>query len=653
MVSLWWEGKLRCHTELPSVRALLRPLILGLLLIPFCVYWSQDQVIDRIFSLMVPPLAITMLVAVLNAPLRKRLPKLALSGPEIAVLYAMLATACAMAGEWMDMLAPQVYGFAIYAQNNPRFESITPFLSDWFYFKDPKILNDFAQGREEYFIRQLPLWLPKAGAWTLLLTLLCTAMLCINAILKDQWVHKEKLAFPLVQLPLVVAEGMDGKTPVFKDRLFWGAFLIVFGIDILNGLSFLYPALPKLNIRFLADMNSWFSSPPWNQTGWTPIGIFPYLAALGFLMPTDLLFSLLFFFMVRKGQQIVSYSMGNEQGVFGGGGLVPSAPYFSEQSWGAFLGLFVSAMWLARPHLKQVWEDIWSGKREPGELSHRFTFLLMIFCILGVGVIGVGIGLPFVFVLFYVVIFLVFSIAVTRLRAALGAPTHEMAFMGPHQLVLDFHGAAGLQPDLVTRTMSTFHIMNRLHRTHPMPTLMEGLYLADRTGLSGRAMFLGLVLAIALGSFGGFIAHVWLGYRWTPVSWVSGEVGGVINSITSTPRPANPTAMLAVGAGFLVVLGLDWIRFRVPGFWLHPAGYALAMNFGVDYYWFGLFIVLLVKVYMQKFYGLKGSEKLRLIAFGLVLGEFAAEFIWAIFSMLNERQATYSISINGKLGWNQ
>jgi hypothetical protein len=627
--------------------------LLGILLLPLCVYWSQDQTIDRIFSLMVPPLAITMLVAALNAPLRKKLPKLALSGPELGVLYAMLATACAMAGEWMDMLAPQVYGFAIYAQNNPRFERILPFLSDWFFFKDPKVLNDFAQGREEFFIRQIPLWLPKAGAWTLLLTLLCTAMLCINAILKDQWVHQEKLAFPLVQLPLVVAEGRDGKTLIFREKLFWGAFLSVFIIDILNGLSFLYPTLPSLNIRFLADMNGWFSSPPWNQTGWTPIGIFPYLAALGFLMPTDLLFSLLFFFFVRKGQQIVSYALGNEQGVFGGGGLVPSAPYFSEQSWGAFLGLFVTAIGFARGHLKQVWDDIWTGRQRPGELSYRFTFLLLLFCIGATGVIGAGIGLPLIFVLFYIVIFLVFSVAVTRLRAALGAPTHEMAFMGPHQLVLDFHGAAGLQPDLVTRTMSLFHMMNRLHRTHPMPTLMEGLYLADRTGLSGRAMFFGLVIAIALGSFGGFFAHVWLGYRWTPVSWVSGEVGGVINNIVSTPRPPNPTAMGAVGIGFLVVLALDWIRFRVPGFWLHPAGYALAMNFGVDYYWFGLFLVLLVKLYMQKFYGLKGSEKLRLVAFGLILGEFAAEFIWAVFSMLNERQATYSISINGKLGWNQ
>ena len=40
------------------MRALLRPLLLGFLLIPFCVFWAQDQGIDRIFSLMVPPLAV-------------------------------------------------------------------------------------------------------------------------------------------------------------------------------------------------------------------------------------------------------------------------------------------------------------------------------------------------------------------------------------------------------------------------------------------------------------------------------------------------------------------------------------------------------------------------------------------------------------------
>jgi hypothetical protein len=56
---------------------------------------------------------------------------------------------------------------------------------------------------------------------------------------------------------------------------------------------------------------------------------------------------------------------------------------------------------------------------------------------------------------------------------------------------------------------------------------------------------------------------------------------------------------------------------------------------------------------VQKFYGMKGYDKLRQLAFGLVLGEFMAELIWATFSMINERQVTYSISINGKMSWDQ
>ena len=111
--------------------------------------------------------------------------------------------------------------------------------------------------------------------------------------------------------------------------------------------------------------------------------------------------------------------------------------------------------------------------------------------------------------------------------------------------------------------------------------------------------------------------------------------------------------MAAVGVGFAFVLLLDFARFRVPGFPFHPAGYALAMNFGVDYYWFGLLIVLIVKVFVQRYYGLNGYDKLRHLAFGLILGEFVTEGIWAAFSMLNDRQATYSISINGKMGWDQ
>jgi hypothetical protein len=636
----------------------LRPLLLGLLLTPLCCYWSQDQGVDRIFSLMVPPIALTAIVALLNVPLRHRLPRLALAGGELMILYAMLSVACAMSAEWMDMVAPLSYGFGLYADQNPRWvDKILPYLSPLLFFKEGTHLQDFKNGGQpiSVIVAALPLWMPKVLMWTLLLTLLTTAMLCINTLLREQWIHQEKLSFPIVQVPLALAH--DGKQgSLWRSRFLWIAFATTFLIDVLNGFSFLYPAIPNINIRFIGDMDKWFSSPPWNQTGWTPIGIFPFISALGFFMPTDLLFSLLFFFFVRKAQQLIAFSLGNEQGVFGGGGLVPAPPYFSEQSWGAFLGLFASAMWFARPHWRKIWNAIETGKDDEGNrggVRYRTVFILLLLCILGTGVFGVVIGLPFVFVVFYTLLFLMFSVAVTRLRAQLGAPTHEMAFMGPHQLIIDFHGTAGLPPDLVTRTMSSFHIMNRIHRTHPMPSLLEGQYLAERTAFSQRIMFGALFLAIVLGSICGFLTHIYLGYKWTSNPWVAGEVGGVIQQIQDTPRPPNVGAIGAVFIGAGVVFLLDFIRLRIPGFWLHPAGYALAMNFGVDYYWFGLLLVLITKVFVQRFYGLKGYGKLREIAVGLILGEIAAETIWAFFSMLNDNQTTYSISINGKMGWDQ
>jgi hypothetical protein len=101
-----------------------------------------------------------------------------------------------------------------------------------------------------------------------------------------------------------------------------------------------------------------------------------------------------------------------------------------------------------------------------------------------------------------------------------------------------------------------------------------------------------------------------------------------------------------------MVVGINFIRFRVASFPLNPVGYALSMNFGVDYYWFGLLLALLAKLAVQRYIGLKGYNKLHTFALGVILGEFAAEGIWAGVAMIF-RIATYSVSINGRLGWNQ
>jgi hypothetical protein len=153
------------------------------------------------------------------------------------------------------------------------------------------------------------------------------------------------------------------------------------------------------------------------------------------------------------------------------------------------------------------------------------------------------------------------------------------------------------------------------------------------------------------GSIAGHLVRIYTGYRDGAPS-AGGDTASVAVNLVNNPRTPNGIAITFVFVGMGVVFLLDFLRFRLPWFPFHPAGYALAMNFGVDYYWFGLLVAFIVKGAVQRYSGLRGYRKLHNVALGIILGEFTVETLWAILTMVN-RYATYSISINGRLGWNQ
>ncbi|MCW3100225.1 MAG: hypothetical protein JWL77_5843 [Chthonomonadaceae bacterium] len=261
------------------------------------------------------------------------------------------------------------------------------------------------------------------------------------------------------------------------------------------------------------------------------------------------------------------------------------------------------------------------------------------------------IGIPLWMVGFETVLFLAFSVALTRMRAQIGAPSHEMAFMGPNQMLVDFAGTGALSQAGISRMVTTFHIFNRIHRTHPMPHQLEAMKMGDSAKLNQRALFVAILLATVVGSVLGHLTYIYTGYHYGATN-PGGETAGVVDTLINKHQPPNSVAIAFVLLGFLIVLGLDFIRFRIPGFALHPAGYALAMNFGLDYFWAGLILVWLIKLFVERYYGLKGHNKLHQVALGIILAEFCAEAIWSTYAMATHT-ATYSISINGRLGWNQ
>ncbi len=631
-----------------------RAFVLSALFAPLCVYWARDHGVDRIFSLMIPPVVLTLLLVALNVPLRRLSRRSALTQTELVLFYAMQAIICAVASEWIDNTVAYAHSCALFGAGNSSVEKgILPYASGRLFFLDKAGLETYTGGGKplSYALTQLPLWWPKIAAWTLLMGLVCLAMLCINSLMRDQWTNRERLSFPTLQLPIAITQA-GGAGPIWRSRWMWGAFAAMFAIDMLNGFSFLYPSIPSINVRFMGDVGAWFTSRPWSDIGWTPIAIFPYLSAIGLFMPTDLLLSCIVFFFVRKGQQVLLSSMGYEQGYFGGGGLVPTPPYATEQSWGAFIGLAVMAVWVARGYLREVWGEIRSGAPVERRLvPHRLAFAGLVASIFGLGAFGALCGLPFAFVVGYSGAFLVFSVALTKLRAQLGPPLNEVALLGPNQLIVDFRGTHGIPDSMVARWVTMLNFMNRIHRTHPMPHQLESIKLAEQHGVSQRAMFTAIAVASVLGIAMGGLCHVAIGYR-LGASNTAWDTPAIVQQLTDTPRPPNPAAICAMTLGFAGVLAMDNLRFRMPGFLLHPAGYALGMNFGIDYIWFGLILVLILKVYVQRYYGLNGYERLRMAALGVILGEYVAEAIWSGLAMLTH-QATYPVSINGRLIWNQ
>src|SRR5436305_82370 len=93
---------------------------------------------------------------------------------------------------------------------------------------------------------------------------------------------------------------------------------------------------------------------PCRSTGMGYFHIFASFAAVGFfyLLPTDLLFSLWFFFMVTKLEEVGATAFGYQPEEMP---MYPCKLFVGYQAIGAYLVLVIAMLWAARPHLTRVW----------------------------------------------------------------------------------------------------------------------------------------------------------------------------------------------------------------------------------------------------------------------------------------------------------
>jgi hypothetical protein len=614
----------------------LRAVLIALALMPINVFWVvQVELVwysghPTCFSLYYNAVFSLILVLLANGALRRWVPKYALRQGELLMVFVMLSLGSSMAGhDTLQILLPALGHVAWFATPENRWgELIIPLLPKELTVSDLRSLEDFYYGHSNLYLpRNFLPWLVPIGMWSSFLMALVFTMLCLNSIFRRDWMDNERMSFPIVELPYAMTRQTG--PPFFRNRLLWLGILLAGGLDLMNGLNFLMPTLPYIALK-MTDLGPNFVTKPWSAIGTLNVSYYPFIAGVGYFLPADLAFSSWFFFLFRKAQSVLCSSMGMDQ--------IPNMPFFTQQSNGAFIALFLLALWRSRAAMSRSFGAIFRNlPRESGDevLSPRAAALGVLAGMAYLTWFATKAGMTPWIAVAYMLIYLAVCVTLTRMRAELGPPAHEVFGIGANVTLLTLIGPAHLSPGTLT-AFSLFNFLNRSHRGNTMPQQLEGMKLAKRSGVALRSTLWPLLLASAVGIALGWWALLHSLYA-VGASTRAGFGWDAYNLLQSRLASGDGFDRLAtgfMGGGFVFTCLLQMARQTFLWWPFHPLGYALSMAFGLDYYWMAIVIAWAVKVVVLRYGGLRLFRDLSPFFFGLILGEFFVGGAWSIVSVI-------------------
>ena len=618
----------------PSASVSWRSIAIGLILIPVNCYWityielvqysAQPTIVSLIFTVVFNVLVLMGF----NQVFKRFLPRAVLSQGELLVIYVMLSVASATAGHSMMEILVSTLGHAFWfaTPENDWKDLFWRYIPEWLVVTDKGVLSGYYEGDSTLHTKQHLLgWLTPVLNWFAFLFAMLFVMVCITVIVRRPWTEDEKLAYPIIQLPARMTS--DG---FFTNRLMWVAFGLVAAFDIVNGLHHVFPAIPSVYEKAYRFR---FTEKPFSAMGWLRLGIYPFVLGIGFLIPLDLLFSSWFFFWVWKGQQIIGSVMGLE-----GTGY----PYVNYQGFGAYMGIFLIAVWRSRKHL----QNILGARVRPTSTRDEpmSPLILMLALISGVAFLTffcLRAGMSLWAILVFFGLYFAFSTAVSRMRAELGSPMHDLHYTGPERVMVAALGTRPLGPNNLSM-FSFFWFFTRTFDSHPMPHQLEGFKLASTSGIRSRFMLFAILAALFVGILSQFWALISVPYRLGAVHEMSrvpiiygSEPWTQLQKWLTNPLAPDYWAVGFTGIGLLFALFLMLMRMKFFWFPFHPAAYATVCgSWAVNYIWFSLGVVWVLKLVILKYGGRNAHRKAMPFFLGLILGQFTVGSLWTILGMV-------------------
>jgi len=580
----------------------------------------------------------TFLVLGVNTFLRRFFPSREFRQQEMLVVWVMLICGAGLASSGlMRYLAPMLVAPFYYMTESNRWGAWIRYIPDWMVpSRDPTspVVKDFYEGVPLGHSIPWQPWVHVFFAWAVLFACVVGLSLCMAALMRRQWVERERLSFPLVHIPIeMTREPVKGiLNAFFSSRMMWLGCAVVMAVRLINGLHSYYYSVPTIPLSW--QIGPWFPNPPWSAINLWTITIYFSVIGIAFLLPTEVSFSLWAFFLAFRLIRVLRVSLGLP--------AVDPVMVDHETGWstGGFIALSIWMIWAARRHLSGIWTDKHQdpdakSSHEPIPLPYAALGAVVSFSGLVLWTVYAGVAPLFAIGLW--ACFAMILLVLTRIVAEGGMVFVQSSFF-PTEVLSSVPGSqtfntAGLPSAMIIQTAIIHDPREAL-----MPNIMNSLKLKGEG--SGRDIVVAILLAVVVGYVVSFVSFVGTSYRYGSVTMdpYGSRVGPIVFLNQINGFIANPSgfdwaaiARLATGAGFVGLL--LFLRSKAIMGIPHPIGFLLPTTWALLTCWFSIFIAWALKSLTLRFGGLRLMRILLPFFLGMVVGEGIAAAIWVIVGM--------------------
>ena len=623
-----------------------RSVSLGLLLVclenvgaPYAKYilhstlWACDYLP---FGVMLPFLVV---VAVVN-PVIKAVGARPLEPEELAVTFVMSLVGSTiptfgLTGYLLGTIASPYY---YVRTENGWAELIHPHLPQWLFpTNDTLAMTWFYEGLPSGQSIPWSVWLPPLFWWMTFVAALLTVCFCLVAVLRRQWIDRERIVFPLARIPLdmVYASNDDRKMPAFmRQKIFWVGFTIPFSIVLWNVIGFFLPTFPKF--------------PLWNRSslfrGVPSLRFNIYFPLIGFayLINLDVAFSVWFFHLLAIAQLWLYDRIGFTVGL--GDNYCSASPELGWQGFGGMIVMVVWGLWMARDHLSDVLRKAIRGDRDVDDtrelLSYRSAvwggLVALLYMIVFLHATGMS---PVVVITFLFAVFVIY-LGVTRIVIEGGLVFLRGPMIAQHFTAYTL-GVSGISPQSMTALAVSYAWFCDI-KSFFMPAVAHASKLGDALKLNRRTILCSVGLALVAGVVTSMYYTLSMGYAegaYNYGDWIFRR-GSETPYDAIVKKMRNPFdtgwGKLAVMAGGGVVMAiLSYLRYRFAWWPVHPIGLPVAYTLPVRLSWFSIFIAWAAKLVILRLGGIGLYRKAQPFFIGIIAGfffaagiAFVADMIW-------------------------